>query len=309
MFQSSSIYPSETSATETPVANPTSTEPPVESNDQDPTTSQETGLRKKFPCIHCTGNGYSTQRGLSQHMLKKHPQQWNDTKKQRLEDDGPKQHHWVDGDFEMLCIGEDEHRSTKPGLAINKYIQAKYFPTVTSEGVKYQRGTAAFKRYRVARQAKLEKEGRERDQQALSPGEAPTEQHQQTAPQAPLEIHDLTPDEVDELMLKPHGETMREIHQLLHDRAYQLATGKAIEVFESMATEYTRLDKSKAPQPKKEREACEKVGRQRHKKAPKLSPSKELRRQLFHQVQRTWKKKRKSVVDQILAGKLGTEQR
>lgn len=270
------------------------------------TTRSKTGLRSQFPCPECD-TGFATQGGLSTHRAKVHPLEWNEYKLKRRQEDGPRQHTWVDGDFELICRGEIEYAqlsSTVKKMGINIYIRARYFPTLTVEAVKAQRKRKAFTNYKMERETSgLEREqANSRDQQATET---------QPEEEAPLEFTQLTKEEESEISKKLYGKEILKTQELLLAHRISAAAQAAIGLFESLAQQFQPLEnKAKTvPESSKKGKASKtkgasKVGNQRRKQVPRLRPSKQKRKDLYAIVQKRWRGKRKKIVDQILAGNL-----
>ena len=258
--------------------------------------SEETvTLRSAFPCEHC-GSGYASQRGLATHMQKKHPVEWNKFKKARSEADGPKQKRWGQGDFEILCLGEDEYLSlqNKGGLGINQYIQTYHFPALSIETIKSQRKTAAFNKHREERIALA----------ATQRSEPEPEAAQSLTPQFQYNLS-LTAQQETSLLTKELGDKILSVHNRLAASELQQANTEAVEVFNTLKQKFTPIAVTKRNRGQ--------TGRRRNKRkrksnSPRISPSKAKRRELYNMVQDRWKSKRRAkVVEAILTGNLGKE--
>ena len=271
------------------------------------TTQPSPKLRDNHPCSYCN-TGYATRTGLSQHMAKKHKEEWNEFKKVRYQENAPTQHKWVDGDFEMLCLGEDEYPSLpkEARIGVNMYIRAKFFPLLTLEAIKSQRRNTAFRDYKNDRQIATPNE------QVAEADCNPPNNSEETC-EIPV-YEQLDQDDLDTINDKPYGEIIIEIQDHLLQAEFPMAAEKAEQVFDCLAKQFTRLD-SKGCQssgtPKRDGKSTKPVSKKTQRRRKKqafrsVPPSKAKRRELYGMVQKKWRTaKRKSVIDQILTDSLG----
>ena len=107
--------------------------------------------RETSCATHCS-QAFKTARALSAHMVKAHPCEWNEEKRERHMARRPK-HRWTDSDKELVYRGACEwNKMVKPSLSSNDYIRKSYFPELGREAIKNQRKLAPYKEY-VSRQS------------------------------------------------------------------------------------------------------------------------------------------------------------
>ena len=269
-------------------------------------------LRDNYRCEFCDG-GYATKGGLSTHQRKKHPELWNDKKKRRLEAEGPKQHNWVEGDYELICQAEDEFYKKKSPLGINQFIQVSMFPELSIEAIKGQRRLPKFKEFRLRRVASPASSNEPivlPTTTGTSESTPDEEEETHTAPLSDfrLKLVELSPQTISDIKSKPYGEEILNVQSLLMDNRLSEAHSEAVSIFDRLAKSFPRLEnrnnvtKGKtAPRKIKKRRAVDK------RTGKKMSPSKELRRELYAMVQKSWSKprKRSKIVNLILSDTLG----
>ena len=277
-----------------------------------PKSNRSPTLRDLFKCQLCP-NGFSTQRGLSTHMNKKHKKDWDKAKKDRFKSDGPRQHRWTDGDRELLCLGEEEYRLLPPGerkaLGVNQYIRLKFFPTLTSNAVSTQRKTQSFKNFCLERESSKPPppEISELDQTSeVSTGGPPPRDPERT-PASKMTFSDLSSESTEKLKSQEFGPKILAVHRYLMRSDFLNANKNAELVFDEMARRFTKLS---TPNNKRGAPISTKSTAGKRRKAPnkekRLSPSKAKRRELYAMVQKQWRgKKRKGLVDAILRDSLG----
>ena len=94
---------------------------PARGQTTNPSSSNTPTLRDQFPCDHCPSK-YATRRGLSTHKNKAHRADWDAEKRDRFLADGPRQHHWLESDLEILCMGEEEYQTLPPTARMARYF-------------------------------------------------------------------------------------------------------------------------------------------------------------------------------------------
>ncbi|KAL5259473.1 hypothetical protein ACHWQZ_G009796 [Mnemiopsis leidyi] len=260
----------------------------------------ETDKQKK--CEYCEFT-YLKSRQIGTHMRKRHPQEWNDIKRTKFLSE-KRQKRWLDEDFELLCIGQEEYQVLssigKQGKGINQYIQTKYFPTLSTDAIKSQRKSRRFSEYSEKRSRELQPCNTSNDPEEL-PNEAVTEN-------SPLSFDPLDRDVVKKISSKDHGDQILLVQEHLINGRYQEANTLAKAIFEKLSGKFPNL-KTGDHRPGKQQTA-RKVGKKRVRgSGKKLSPSKQKRRELYAIVQKQWRtKKRSKVINQILTGNLNKEQ-
>ena len=245
-------------------------------------------------------------------MNKAHKSEWEETKKKRFLADGARQKIWGDADYELLCRGEEEYDSlpleARRRIGINMFIQAKYYPELTTQTVGSQRKYPKYREFRDQRNSQ-----RDSATETVAEEEEQKEGDEYTSPSDESSVPPaVTYDCIDrktakEIESKPLGSEILVVNSYLTQGRFEEANSKAIFIFDELAKQFTRLD---TRQRKKVVKPAQKRGgkKTRDRKGKIISPSRLRRREQYAIVQKKFKRanKRKSLVNRILAGTLGT---
>ena len=267
----------------------------------------------KFPCRFCPLKVFNTQRGLSQHMSKMHPLEWNEDKMQRMAGEY-RQITWSDSDHELLCIGEQEYNSLllsggKGNLGINQYLQRAYFPDATVLAISSQRKRDTFKRYVAERLERIKEMNVDSSNSVADAGPEGGEE------MGAVLFENLEQNEVNEIKSKPHGEDILSTYKDLTEGKWGDAFSKASRVFSTLASQFKGKPTGKSTTGGSEiRENPNGTPRRKRKRKSKgtssgrrVKPSKAKRRALYARVQKQWKQDRKGIVNKILDDRLEIE--
>ena len=249
--------------------------------------NEQQPVKTRMECSIC-GLFFSGERGLAIHKRKKHPAEWNETK--RVEHSlSQKKMRWTSGDRELLHKGTLEWEASKKTHSKEEWVRDHKFPGRTINSIRCQIRSKAFARF-VA----------EREEATAPTLEAAIQEEECVG-----YILSLKDDAVRWLEKEPDGEEYLAIYERLQDGRLGEAGEMSRRKFDSLTSKFTPFAESQKPT-----KGRSKPVDQTSKTNGKLSPSKLRRKRRYGQCQREWhnNNQRSGLIRSILQGKFGKKE-